>query len=272
MAADRKKDENPRSRGGLRKTEDELFLQAGVEASEESATLALAQESWRVFRIMGEFVEGFEELGTLGASVTIFGSARTKPENPYFQQCVDTARLLGEAGFSIITGGGPGMMEAANKGAQEAGACSVGLNIELPFEQDVNRHADLKIHFRYFFVRKTMFVKYAHAFVIFPGGFGTLDELFEALTLIQTNKIRNFPVVLFGSEYWSGLLDWLKNTMEPEGTIGPKDLDIFMVTDSPEDVVNYVVSRHTEAMEAQLRENGGVVLDLPKLGDGKGCQ
>ena len=164
------------------------------------------------------------------------------------------------------------MMMAANKGAQEAGACSVGLNIELPFEQDVNKYADLKIHFRYFFVRKTMFMKYAHGLVIFPGGFGTLDEFFEALTLIQTKKIRNFPVVLFGSEYWGGLLDWLKNTMEVAGNIAPGDLDIFMVTDSPEEVADYVVSRHREAMEARVRENGGVVLGLPKLGDRKGCQ
>lgn len=272
MVVDRKKDQYPRSGGGPRKTEDELFLQAAVEQLEGRPAVAIAQESWRVFRIMGEFVEGFDELSRLGPSVTIFGSARTKPENPYFQHCVDTARLLGEAGFSIITGGGPGMMMAANKGAQEAGACSVGLNIELPFEQDVNKYADLKIHFRYFFVRKTMFMKYAHGLVIFPGGFGTLDEFFEALTLIQTKKIRNFPVVLFGSEYWGGLLDWLKNTMEVAGNIAPGDLDIFMVTDSPEEVADYVVSRHREAMEERVLENGGVVLDLPKLGDRKGCQ
>jgi uncharacterized protein (TIGR00730 family) len=193
---------------------------------------------------MGEFVEGFEELARLGPSVTIFGSARTKTENPYYQKCVDTARLLGEAGFSIITGGGPGMMQAANQGAQEAGVRSVGLNIELPFEQEVNHYADLKIHFRYFFVRKTMFVKYAQAFVIFPGGFGTLDELFESLTLIQTKKISNFPVVLFGSEYWTGLLDWIKTTMVPAGNISPKDLDLFVVTDSPEEAASFVVSQY----------------------------
>ncbi len=232
-----------RQRRGQRKTEDELFLQAAVEQLQESPTVAIGQESWRVFRIMGEFVEGFDELNHLGPAVTIFGSARTPPDNPYYEQCVETARRLGEAGFSIITGGGPGMMEAANKGAQEAGAVSVGLNIELPFEQDVNRFADLKIHFRYFFVRKTMFVKYAQGFVIFPGGFGTLDELFESLTLIQTGKIRDFPVVLFGSDYWHGLLDWLRNTMEANGNISPGDLDRFIVTDSPKEAAEFVAKR-----------------------------
>jgi uncharacterized protein (TIGR00730 family) len=193
---------------------------------------------------MGEFVEGFEELAHLGPSVTIFGSARTLPDDPHYQACVETARLLGEAGFTIITGGGPGMMDAANRGAQEAGARSVGLNIELPFEQDVNQHADLKIHFRYFFVRKTMFVKYASAFVIFPGGFGTLDELFESLTLIQTRKIRDFPVVLFGREYWAGLLEWLEGTLAAEGKISPGDMELFVVTDSPQEAADYVVSRY----------------------------
>ena len=164
------------------------------------------------------------------------------------------------------------MMEAANKGAKEAGVCSVGLNIELPFEQDVNRSADLKVHFRYFFVRKTMFVKYAQAFVIFPGGFGTLDELFESLTLIQTKKIHNFPVVLFGSEYWGGLLEWLKNTMQAEGKISAEDLDLFVVTDSPQEAADYVVSRNKAEVEAHVQANGGVGLNLPELGEGKGCQ
>jgi len=259
-------------RGGPRKTEDELFLQAAVEQLEGRPAVATAQESWRVFRIMGEFVEGFEELAHLGPAVTIFGSARTKEDNPYYQKCVETARLIGEAGFSIITGGGPGMMEAANKGAQQAGACSVGLNIELPFEQDVNKSADLKIHFRYFFVRKTMFVKYAQAFVIFPGGFGTLDELFESLTLIQTKKIRNFPVVLFGSEYWGGLLDWLKSTMVAEGNIAPGDLDLFVVTDSPQEAADYIVSRYKAEIEAGVEANGGVGLKLPAPGLPNDCR
>jgi uncharacterized protein (TIGR00730 family) len=269
MAIESDGDRKPQTRSGPRKTEDELFLQAAVQELEGRPAVAVAQESWRVFRIMGEFVEGFEELADLGPSVTVFGSARTEADNPYYQHCVDTARLLGEAGFSIITGGGPGMMEAANKGAKEAGVCSVGLNIELPFEQDVNRNADLKIHFRYFFVRKTMFVKYAQAFVIFPGGFGTLDELFESLTLIQTKKIQNFPVVLFGSEYWGGLLDWMRNTMVPEGNISAEDLDLFVVTDSPQEAADYVVSRYKAELDTQLQANGGVGLNLPDLGEGR---
>jgi uncharacterized protein (TIGR00730 family) len=270
MVSDKEEIRGRKIRGGYRKTEDEIFLQAAVEQLEESPAVAVGRESWRVFRIMGEFVEGFEELSHLGPAVTIFGSARTKPENPYFQQCVQTARLLGEAGFTIITGGGPGMMEAANKGAQEAGVCSVGLNIELPFEQDVNPHADLKVHFRYFFVRKTMFVKYAQAFVIFPGGFGTLDELFESLTLIQTRKIKHFPVVLFGSEYWGGLLDWLKNTMEAAGNIAPGDIDLFKVTDSPEEAVEHVVKRYNHHSELDGNGLRGVVPLRP--GEGGGCR
>ena len=272
MTTDGKKSHPSRTRGGARKTEDELFLQAAADQAGEVPASPVAQESWRVFRIMGEFVEGFEELAHLGPAVTIFGSARTKEENPYYQKCVETARLIGEAGFSIITGGGPGMMEAANKGAQKAGVCSVGLNIELPFEQNVNKSADLKIHFRYFFVRKTMFVKYAQAFVIFPGGFGTLDELFESLTLIQTKKIRNFPVVLFGSEYWGGLLDWLKSTMVAEGNISPADLDLFVVTDSPQEAADFIVSRYQSEMGAEVGANGGAALNLHPLGEPNGCK
>ncbi|MFC1660499.1 TIGR00730 family Rossman fold protein [Gemmatimonadota bacterium] len=238
--------------GFSRLTEDELFLRAAVEQLRESPVVTVGRESWRVFRIMGEFVEGFDELSHLGRAVTIFGSARTPPEDPLYQKCVETARLLGEAGFAVITGGGPGMMQAANQGAQEAGASSVGLNIELPFEQDLNPYADLKIHFRYFFVRKTMFVKYAQAFVIFPGGFGTLDELFESLTLIQTGKIRNFPLVLFGSEYWGDLLRWLRKRVEIEGKISPGDMDLIYLTDSPQDARDHIIARYKET----LRERG----------------
>jgi uncharacterized protein (TIGR00730 family) len=205
---------------------------------------------------MGEFVEGFEELARLGPAVSIFGSARTPPEHPMYQRCVETARLLGEAGFAIITGGGPGLMQAANQGAREAGACSVGLNIELPFEQHENPYADLKLDFRYFFVRKTMFVKYAQAFVIFPGGFGTLDEFFESLTLIQTGKIKNFPVVLFDSSYWAPLLEWLKNTVEGGGNISMGDLGLVKVTDSPEEVVEHIVTRYTQDLKAWAEANG----------------
>jgi uncharacterized protein (TIGR00730 family) len=255
-----------------RPTEDELFLKAAVEHPEELPSVVVRGESWRVFRIMGEFVEGFDELTRLGPAVSIFGSARTPPDHPLYQECVETARLLGDAGFSIITGGGPGIMQAANEGAKKAGAKSVGLNIELPFEQDSNPYADLKIHFRYFFVRKTMFVKYAQAFVIFPGGFGTLDELFESLTLIQTGKIRNFPLVLFGSEYWGGLLDWLKERVEGHRNISAGDLDLLVVTDSPEEARDHIVTRYREDLKVWAERNGAqgltVVEDDGPWGDG----
>lgn len=198
-------------------------------------------DTWRVLRIMGEFVSGFETLAGLGPAVTIFGSARIRPENAQYQATVEVARLLGDAGFSIITGGGPGVMEAGNRGARKSGAQSIGLNIELPFEQGSNPYVDVPIDFHYFFVRKTMFVKYAQAFVIFPGGFGTMDELFEALTLIQTGKIQNFPVVLYDSDYWGGLMDWLQQTMLQQGKISREDLDLIMITDSPEEVRDVIV-------------------------------
>ena len=197
-------------------------------------------DTWRVFRIMGEFVDGFEMLAELGPAVTIFGSARTKPGEREYETAVSVAKLLGEAGYTIITGGGPGIMEAGNKGAREADAFSVGLNIELPFEQHLNPYVDLSLDFRYFFARKTMLVKYAQAFVIFPGGFGTMDELFEALTLIQTGKVQNFPVVLFDSAYWQGLIDWLRNTMLTNGKISPADLDLFLLTDDPAEVRDFI--------------------------------
>jgi uncharacterized protein (TIGR00730 family) len=225
-----------------RPTEDERLL----ETVEDHETIG--KDAWRVFRIMGEFVEGFEDLSEIGPAVSIFGSARVGPEDAEYQQCVETARLLGEKGFAIITGGGPGIMEAANKGARVAGAKSVGCNIELPFEQSSNGFLDVSIDFRYFFVRKTMFVKYAEAFVIFPGGFGTMDELFESLTLIQTNKVRDFPVVLFGSDYWRGLTDWLKATMATEGKIAPEDLDLMHITDDPADVAAHIVEARRERL------------------------
>ena len=221
-----------------RSTEDERLL----ERVEDLQTIG--KDAWRVFRIMGEFVEGFEEMAEIGPAVSIFGSARTSPDEDMYQKCVETARRLGEAGFAIITGGGPGMMDAANRGASEAGATSVGCNIELPFEQESNPFIDVSIDFRYFFVRKTMFVKYAEAFVIFPGGFGTMDELFESLTLIQTHKVRHFPLVLFGSEYWGGLLDWLRDRMAAEGKIAEEDLDIMFVTDDPEQARDHIVQRY----------------------------
>jgi len=189
---------------------------------------------------MGEFVEGFDELATLTRGISIFGSARSKPDDPDYKAAQETAALLANAGFAVITGGGPGIMEAANRGAFEAGGLSIGCNIELPFEQKPNAYQTRSLKFKYFFVRKMMFVKYSLGFVIFPGGFGTFDELFEALTLIQTKKIRDFPVVLFGSKYWSGLLVWLRAVVLPEGKINEHDLNLFHITDSPAEVLEIV--------------------------------
>ncbi len=201
------------------------------------------EESWRLFKIMGEFVDGVEALHDIGPAVTIFGSARVKPEDPAYQQAAEIASLFVQEKFAVISGGGPGIMEAANKGAKEAGGTSVGLNIELPFEQMPNPYADIQVNFRYFFVRKVMLVKYALAYIIMPGGFGTLDELFEAVTLIQTKRIKPFPVILVGSDYWQGLLDWIKSSMLSENRISADDLDILQILDDPRDVVKAVTSK-----------------------------
>jgi len=231
-----------------RKTEDERLLQAAVrEAFVETDT-------WRVLRIMGEFVEGFEALAGLGPAVTLFGSARVRPGDPMHAAAVEVGRLLGEAGFAVITGGGPGIMEAGNKGGREAGARSVGLNVELPFEQHVNPYVDLEVDFSYFFVRKVMLVKYSGAFVIFPGGFGTMDELFEALTLIQTGKVRNFPVVLFGTDYWGGLLGWMRQAMLGGGKISSADLGLLTLTDSPEEARDLIVASAREDSPPEREE------------------
>jgi hypothetical protein len=218
-------------------TKDEVLLQA-PEASKDHY---VHSDPWRILRIQSEFVHGFDAMAELGPGVTIFGSARTNPRNKVYRAARETARLLGEAGFMIITGGGPGIMEAANRGAKDAGAKSVGLNIELPFEQRANPYLDISVDFNYFFVRKTILIKYAQAFVIFPGGYGTLDELSEALTLIQTGKLRNFPVILFGSKYWSGLLSWLRSSTLGSRYICEGDLDLMIVTDSPEEVRDIVL-------------------------------
>lgn len=217
---------------GRRRTADECLLDTkGGEAADFTHT-----DPWRVLRIQSEFVNGFDTMVGLGPAVTIFGSARTREDAPMYQAAVETARLLAEEGLTIITGGGPGVMEAANRGAQRGGGVSVGFGIELPLEEDPNPYLDIALTFRYFFVRKTMFVKYAQAFVIFPGGFGTMDELFEALTLIQTDKIHDFPVILYGAEYWAGLLDWVESTAVAQGTVSPQDQELFVVVDSPEEV------------------------------------
>ncbi|MFL5541847.1 MAG: TIGR00730 family Rossman fold protein [Longimicrobiaceae bacterium] len=232
-------------------TEDEQLLQSPAAAP--ARVDFTSSDPWRVFRIMGEFVEGFDALARIGPAVTIFGSARVRPGDAEYQAACETARLLGRAGFSIITGGGPGIMEAANRGAREAGVLSVGCNIELPFEQAVNPYVDLAINFRYFFVRKTMFVKYAEAFVIFPGGFGTLDELLEALTLIQTGKVRDFPVVLFGRAYWKGFLEWIRGVLMEEGKISPEDVDLMTVTDDPEEVARIVLEASGRVLDGAER-------------------
>jgi hypothetical protein len=220
-------------------TEDEQLLESPPPQLPQH--LFLKSDSWRVLRIMGEFVWGFDNLADVTDGVTIFGSARTQPADPHYQQAVETARLLAKAGISVITGGGPGIMEAANRGAMEGGGMSIGCNIELPFEQGSNAYLTRSLNFKFFFVRKMMFVKYATAFIVFPGGYGTLDELFEALTLIQTGKVKHFPVILFGRAYWSGLVDWLTRTVAAERKINPADLKLFQVTDDPAEAVAYVV-------------------------------
>jgi uncharacterized protein (TIGR00730 family) len=198
------------------------------------------EESWRMFRIMAEFVDAIETLSKVHNAVTIFGSARVTPDDAYYKKTEILARLLAQNGFGVITGGGPGIMEAANKGAAEAGGKSVGMNIRLPFEQKPNPYANIHIDYKYFFIRKVMFVKYAVAYVILPGGFGTMDELFEALTLIQTKRIKSFPLILMGSEYWQGLLDWLKKNMLEENKILPADLELIQVVDEPQEVVKLI--------------------------------
>ena len=228
-------------------TEDEKLL-SGPSAGDRRATDDFTRtDTWRAMRIMSEVIEGFDTLAAVQKGVSVFGSARTHPNDPQYAQATEVSRLLAEAGFSIITGAGPGIMEAANKGARLGGGRSIGCNIELPFEQGANPYVDTLVNFRYFFVRKTMFIKYSVAFIIFPGGFGTLDELFEALTLIQTGKVREFPVILVGSDYWGGLVGWMRDRMLADGMISPGDLDLFVVCDEPHEVARHVMA----AAEAQ---------------------
>jgi uncharacterized protein (TIGR00730 family) len=222
-------------------------MQAGTGATADEKLLRRATrpafldtDPWRVLRIQSEFVDGFDALAAVGPAVTVFGSARTRPEDPFYELARDIGRRLAEEGFAVITGGGPGTMEAANRGCQEGGGLSIGCNIELPHEQSLNAYVDLGIEFSYFFARKTMFVKYADGFVILPGGFGTLDELFEALTLIQTGKVRHFPVVLVGSRYWAGLLAWMRDVQLSAGAITAADLDLLKVTDDAAEVASII--------------------------------
>ena len=212
--------------------------------------LSRSRETWRLFRILSEFVDGFEVMGDIGPAVSVFGSARTDPKDPYYQKAVECGRLLTEQKFSVITGGGPGIMEAANKGAKEAEGTSVGLNIALPMEQDPNPYQTISLTFRYFFVRKFMFVKHAIGFVIMPGGFGTLDELFEALTLVQTGKVEPFPIVLVDKGYWKGLLSWLNSTMLADGNINAMDMNLIQLVDTPQEAVD-IIKAHVVKKSAQ---------------------
>jgi uncharacterized protein (TIGR00730 family) len=252
----RKKKEPERRRGAVvvrgkehnreRLTEDQALLR-----SHEAWPGFRDTDTWRALRILGEFVEGFDALAEVGPAITIFGSARVGRRNRYYSAARQVAARLGEKGYAIITGGGPGIMEAANRGARDAGALSIGCNIELPFEQGLNEYVDLGMEFRYFFVRKVMFVKYAEAFVIFPGGFGTLDELFESLTLIQTGKVEHFPVVLYGREYWQGMIDWIRSKPLYEEKVSPEDLDLVVLTDDVDEACQAIIRRHEERLEKE---------------------
>ncbi len=228
-------------------TEDRKLL-SWTDRDRERAAAFTHSDPWRIMRITGEFVSGFDALAGIGPAVTVFGSARTHENDPMYAAARSVGAALAQAGFATITGGGPGIMEAANRGAMGAGGISVGANIELPFEQGLNRYVNLALNFRYFFVRKTMFVKYAEGFICFPGGFGTLDELFESLTLIQTGKLGMFPVVLFGRTYWQGLLDWISSTVLAEGKINPPDLDLLKVTDDPAEAVQVITAAYRQSV------------------------
>ena len=222
----------------------------------------LSRESWKIFQIMAEFVEGFEKLASIKPSVSIFGSARTKPEHPDYQLTVDIARLLSDCGFSVVSGGGPGIMEAANKGAYEGKSPSVGLNIILPHEQSGNPYQDISLNFRHFFSRKVMFVKYASAYVVMPGGFGTLDELAEILTLVQTGKSRRIPIILVKKDFWAGLSDWFKNTLAQAGTINHEDVDLFQICETPQEVADAIFAHYEQHEIEPTRAERDLLLDL----------
>ncbi len=222
----------------------------------------LTRESWKIFQIMSEFVDGFERLARICPSVSIFGSARTSPDHPYYQLTVDISRTLSDAGFSVVSGGGPGVMEAANKGAFEGKSPSIGLNIELPHEQIGNAYQDISLSFRHFFSRKVMFVKYAAAYVVMPGGFGTLDELAEILTLVQTHKTRKIPIILVHAPFWEGLIDWFKTTLVEEKTIDPEDLDLITILDKPDDIREAIFSHYEYSGFEPSAEEAEILLDL----------
>ncbi len=223
---------------------------------------ALTRDSWKIFQIMSEFVEGFQQLADLSPSVSIFGSARFKPDNPYYQHSEEISRLLSDSGFAVVSGGGPGIMEAANKGAFSGKSASVGLNIKLPHEQSGNPYQDISLNFKYFFARKVMFVKYASAYVVMPGGFGTLDEMAEILTLVQTGKSKRIPIILFGTEFWQGLLDWFESSLIEAGTISPTDMDLIQVTDDPQFVVDAIFDFYEGVELDHIIDDSQLMMDL----------
>lgn len=237
-----------RSEGEQGSTFDQRLLESGADHEWQHA------DPWRVLRIQGEFVAGFDALAKLPKAVTVFGSARTKPEDASYQMAEELGRKLAESAYAVITGGGPGIMEAANKGAHEGDGLSVGLGIELPHEQGLNKYVDLGLNFRYFFARKTMFLKYSQAFVCLPGGMGTMDEFFEVLCMVQTGKVTNYPIVLMGTEYWSGLLEWMKNTLAAGGYINEDDQELFLLTDDPDEAVAHIIERHKVMSDKRIRE------------------
>jgi uncharacterized protein (TIGR00730 family) len=251
-------------------TEDERLLNRSMPADPAPLVPELGafthSDFWRILRIQGEFVHGINALAEIGAAVAVFGSARFGRENPLYETARHLGKLLAQAGFAVITGGGPGIMEAANRGAQEAGGYSIGCNIELPFEQLSNPYLDLSINFRYFFVRKTMFVKYSDGFVIFPGGFGTLDEMFESLTLVQTRKINRFPIILYNSAYWSGLLDWVVKTQVAAGAVSPEDLNLLIMTDSVEEIRDALVECYRTRCWTTWKRSYGASMDADPPG------
>lgn len=237
-----------RTEGEQESTYDQRLLQSGADHEWQHA------DPWRVLRIQGEFVAGFDALSKLPKAVTVFGSARTPEDAPSYAQAVELGNKLVGADYAVITGGGPGIMEAANRGAHEAGGMSIGLGIELPFEQGLNQYVDLGLNFRYFFARKTMFLKYSQAFVCLPGGMGTMDEFFEVACMVQTGKVTNYPIVLLDTEYWSGLVEWMKKRLVADGYINETDLDLFLVTDSVDEAVEHIVSAHAIMTDGRIRD------------------
>lgn len=223
---------------------------------------ALTRDSWKIFQIMAEFVDGFQQLADLSPSVSIFGSARFKPDNPYYKASEDIARLLSDSGFAVVSGGGPGVMEAVNKGGFAGKSASVGLNIKLPHEQSGNAYQDISVNFKYFFARKVMFVKYASAYVVMPGGFGTLDEMAEILTLVQTGKSKRIPIILYGSEFWDGLIEWFKSSLVVNGTISAEDLNLFHVTDDPQFVVDTIFNFYEGVDLDSIIDESQLLMDL----------